>query len=102
MCQTISKVEAAAKQIFNSSAYLLLQKNGKEAGQSVPHVHFHYIPRQANDGSILKFFIQMIIANAKPPISSEKMEQTAQKMRSAIAMQDASDETSFLEKRAPL
>jgi len=28
----------------------ILQNNGSEAGQVVPHVHFHLIPRRANDG----------------------------------------------------
>lgn len=30
--------------------YNLLQNNGKLAGQVVPHVHFHIIPRHADDG----------------------------------------------------
>ena len=28
----------------------ILQNNGKDAGQLVPHVHFHIIPRRPNDG----------------------------------------------------
>lgn len=31
-------------------AYNLLQNNGKDAGQEVPHVHFHIIPRRPGDG----------------------------------------------------
>jgi len=30
--------------------YNLLQNNGAAAGQVVPHVHFHIIPRRASDG----------------------------------------------------
>lgn len=30
--------------------YNVLQNNGPLSGQVVPHVHFHIIPRQANDG----------------------------------------------------
>lgn len=28
----------------------ILQNNGRVAGQEVPHVHFHIIPRRADDG----------------------------------------------------
>jgi len=28
----------------------ILQNNGKDAGQLVPHVHFHIIPRRPGDG----------------------------------------------------
>lgn len=30
--------------------YNILQNNGSAAGQEVPHVHFHIIPRRTNDG----------------------------------------------------
>jgi histidine triad (HIT) family protein len=31
-----------------TTAYNLIQNNGKEAGMSVPHVHIHIIPRYPN------------------------------------------------------
>jgi len=33
-----------------AEAYSILQNNGEVAGQEVPHVHFHIIPRRAGDG----------------------------------------------------
>lgn len=33
-----------------AAGYNVLQNNGPEAGQVVPHVHFHIIPRAADDG----------------------------------------------------
>lgn len=33
-----------------AAAYNILQNNGRESGQEVPHVHFHVIPRKAGDG----------------------------------------------------
>lgn len=41
---TIKKVDLAVKKVFGTGDYILIQKNGKEAGQTVPHVHFHYLP----------------------------------------------------------
>lgn len=41
---TIKKVDLAVKKVFGTGDYVLIQKNGKEAGQTVPHVHFHYLP----------------------------------------------------------
>lgn len=42
--ETIQKVDLAVRKMFGTKDYALIQKNGKEAGQSVPHVHFHYLP----------------------------------------------------------
>lgn len=33
-----------------AAGYNVLQNNGPDAGQEVPHVHFHIIPRTAEDG----------------------------------------------------
>lgn len=42
--QAIKKIHSASKHIYGNTGYFLLQKNGKEAGQSVFHVHIHYVP----------------------------------------------------------
>ncbi len=42
--EVIQKVHGAVSRLYGATGYLLLQKNGREAGQSVPHVHFHYLP----------------------------------------------------------
>ncbi|MGR3952480.1 MAG: HIT family protein [Chlamydia sp.] len=80
----IKKVNLVASNLFNTSSYLILQKNGMEAGQTVPHVHFHYIPRQKGDDSVLKFFAKMYIANAQPPLSTIKMQEITAEMNRAI------------------
>lgn len=36
--------------IVAAPAYNVLQNNGAESGQVVPHVHFHIIPRRDGDG----------------------------------------------------
>ena len=40
----------AVMKATGSTAYNVLQNNGPESGQAVPHVHFHIIPRKAADG----------------------------------------------------
>lgn len=84
ICRVIKKVNRAAAKVFNASAYLLLQKNGQEVGQTVPHVHFHYIPRQAGDNSSLKFLFKMYVANLLKPISPTEMRQAVEKMETAM------------------
>lgn len=45
-------VHEAARRMLKAtgaSAYNVLQNNGRDAGQEVPYVHFHIIPRTAGD-----------------------------------------------------
>lgn len=82
--QTIRKVNQAAMKAFDTSSYLLLQKNGHESGQTVPHVHFHYVPRKTGDDSALKFIFKMFLVNIQEPIDREKMQQAVKKMKESI------------------
>jgi diadenosine tetraphosphate (Ap4A) HIT family hydrolase len=82
--RTIRKVDQAVTKVFGTSSYLLLQKNGIEVGQSVPHAHVHYIPRKEGDSSAFGFVVKMFIANAKGPISSDEMQETVDKLKEAL------------------
>lgn len=82
--RVIKKVNRAVEKVFGTSSYLLLQKNGREVGQSVPHVHFHYVPRKAGDDSAVKYIVKMYIANLTKPISNEEMHETVEKLKAAI------------------
>lgn len=82
--KVIKKVNRAVTKTFGTSSYLLLQKNGLEVGQSVPHVHFHYVPRKAHDNSTIQFIVKMYIANVKHPISQEEMAKTIKKLKEEI------------------
>ncbi len=73
MASVIKKVHQAVQSTFHTSSYLLLQKNGREAGQMVPHVHFHYISRKTGATSTLSFFFHMYLANWKKPIKEQEM-----------------------------
>lgn len=84
MGRVLKKVDLAMKKVFGTSASLLLQKNGVEVGQTVPHLHFHYIPRKEGDNSTIGFFIKMYIANASSPIPSQEMEEIVEKLKQAM------------------
>lgn len=79
--RVIKKVDRAVTKVFGTSSYLLLQKNGLEVGQSVPHVHVHYIPRKEGDSSTLGFLVKMYVANAKGPISAEEMQEAVERLK---------------------
>lgn len=41
---TMKKVGNALKKAFNTEGVVMFQLNGTEAGQTVPHLHFHLLP----------------------------------------------------------
>jgi len=43
--RVVRKLVKATQQAMNSDGVLVMQVNGAAAGQTVPHVHFHVIPR---------------------------------------------------------
>ena len=49
VAQTAQKVAKAAFKVLKPHGVNLLQANGEGAGQSVPHLHIHIMPRVAGD-----------------------------------------------------
>jgi len=49
--RSVRRVALALKQAMGLDSLNLLQANGKWAAQSVPHLHFHLIPRHEGDGA---------------------------------------------------
>lgn len=55
VAQTAQKVAKAVMKELKPNGVNLLQANGEGAGQSVPHLHIHIMPRRANDGVVLNW-----------------------------------------------
>src|ERR687895_400687 len=63
-----------------SVGHTLVIPNGKDAGQEVPHVHIHIVPRSVNDGagSIHSIF------TIRPKLSEEEMDLLSNKMKKSL------------------
>lgn len=49
LAKALPRVAKAIKKAFNPLGLNILQNNGEYAGQTVFHIHFHLIPRYADD-----------------------------------------------------
>ena len=81
IAQVIKKVHAASATVFNARSYLLYQKNGHEVGQTVPHVHFHYVPRKLNDDSLISLAFKICTFSLRKPLTPAEMAETTSKMQ---------------------
>jgi histidine triad (HIT) family protein len=75
LIKTTQKVAKAVKKGLDAPGVMLVQLNGVAAGQSIPHVHFHILPR--SEGLDLKLHGRGM---AKP----EALETVAAKIRAAL------------------
>jgi len=84
----IKKLHLAVSEVFGANSYFLLQKNGEDAGQTVPHVHFHYVGRHDGDSStfsVLKLYLKMLIRPLLSPLSPEQIQEGARAIRQAMS-----------------
>lgn len=70
--EMIKTVNGAIRQLYGTTGYDLVEKNGREAGQTVPHVHFHYLPRSEETGEF-HFLIRYFLRPFLKPLSAEEM-----------------------------
>ncbi len=50
VASSLGKIAGAVAGAMEADGYNVLNNNGRAAGQVVEHLHFHIIPRKANDG----------------------------------------------------
>lgn len=70
------RLGAAMMRAFEADGFNLHQANGKAAGQVVPHVHVHVVPRFEHDGHHWNW-------NPKPYASPGEMQRLAERLRAA-------------------
>lgn len=75
MIKTTQKVAKAVKKGLDAPGLMIFQLNGRAAGQSVFHVHFHIVPR--SQGIDLKL-------HARGMESPDKLRAVAEKIKAAL------------------
>jgi histidine triad (HIT) family protein len=75
LIRTTQRVAKAVKKGFGCPGVMLVQLNGAAAGQSVPHIHFHVLPR--SEGLELKL-------HGRAMVKPERLEPIAAKIRAAL------------------
>jgi histidine triad (HIT) family protein len=83
--EVIKKIHVAAGRAYGAVGYLLLQKNSAQAGQTVPHMHVHYIPRKQKESAGLGFILRFFFTPFMPATSEAKMRDTAIKMHLTLS-----------------
>lgn len=72
------RIAAAQVGALGADGVNIMQNNGAAAGQEVPHLHFHVIPRFAGDGHHWNW-------NAKSYDNLDEMQQCAEKIRGGLS-----------------
>lgn len=72
--QIVQKVARAIEKALDRKGIVLMQLSGEEAGQTVPHIHFHLIPSS----------IHQLGKHASTLGDQEKINALAEKIRAAI------------------
>jgi len=72
----LPKVARAVVAATGAAGFNILQSNGPCAGQVVPHVHFHVVPRREGDG--------IGLGSRQSPVVEDDLKQTAEAIRSAL------------------
>lgn len=81
---TLQKIVGPILQAFNSTASTIGINDGKDAGQVIPHIHLHIIPRSKDDGG---GNIHSII-NSNITIDEKKMSELTKKIKDNIINED--------------
>ncbi|MFB6171246.1 MAG: HIT family protein [Haloarculaceae archaeon] len=77
---TLQRIVPAAEAAADAPASTVAFNNGREAGQEVPHVHGHVVPRFRDDGGGPIH----AVAGQRPSLSATEMDDVAARVRDAV------------------
>lgn len=87
LSDAFSKVVQLFGKAYDVSQYLVLEKNGPLAGQTVPHVHFHVLPfenkKMSDDAKKALFF--KIFDQVPKRLSKEEMQKEVSDLRACLS-----------------
>src|SRR5918998_4187985 len=88
--EIVWKLAGAVETASQVNASTIAIHNGSEAGQEVPHVHVHIVPRRRDDGAgaIHSMF------KVKPKLSSQEMDSLCEKIASNLSSSSSSSSSS--------
>jgi len=78
LSQTVVKISRSVHSALNPLGLNIWQSNGQDAGQEVPHVHFHIFPRHKDDGCF------RIYPHRPPTPPLSELDAIADRIRQAI------------------
>jgi len=90
LSDVIPKTVQVFQQAYSTDQYLILEKNGPFAGQTVPHVHFHLLPMPTNKiGDTAKATLFGKIFNQLPTkLSPDEMHREVERLKKYFSVDD--------------
>lgn len=93
--ETALRIGQAQQRALGSTAQHLLVNDGRDASQSVPHVHIHVIPRHrgrwlATVTRLLWHLATITVPRPETPARRKQLDDTAQAIRAALEKSGAS------------
>lgn len=74
----VKKLSPAIKNAFNATGINIVNNNGKDAGQTVFHYHFHIVPRYENDN------FNIIFSNNANTLNEDEYKKRATLIKAAL------------------
>ena len=81
--KAVHRISPHVLKAVNASASTIAVNNGRDAGQEVPHVHVHVVPRFPGDGGGPIHALHW----KRPNVTSDELGKLAEKVRRALPMQ---------------